>query len=94
MSPPKKSPKVANRLKYFRRLCGYTQEEVAALIEVNPVQISDWEKGKKQPSLTNAFKLAKAYYRYTEHLFPELNSEIEQRINIKFQQRYEQSIKK
>lgn len=49
------------RLIYFRRTCGLSQEEVAARLNVSRQAISHWEKGTAKPSLENLLLLSQVY---------------------------------
>ena len=46
------------RLKELRLEKGLTQQEIADLVHVNRVTYTNWEKGKREPSFENLFKLA------------------------------------
>lgn len=48
----------SQRLKELRLKKGLTQQEIADLVHVNRVTYTNWEKGKREPSFENLFKLA------------------------------------
>ncbi len=65
----KRFPKIDNRLRHYRKLKGYTQSEVAKILDVNQGNISNWEQGIKYPGLVNALKLSILYRRFLAQLF-------------------------
>ncbi len=67
-----KRPKINNRLRYYRRLKGYTQKEVANLINSDASEISRWEKETKYPNLRNLLKLSVVYRRLPNSLYDDL----------------------
>ena len=52
---------MAITMKAARVNAGLTQNEVAKVMGVSNVTISNWEKGKKYPTLIQAYNLAKIY---------------------------------
>lgn len=48
-------------MKAARVNAGLTQNEVAKVMGVSNVTISNWEKGKKYPTLIQAYNLAQIY---------------------------------
>ena len=50
-----------NRLEELRKERGVTQEELAALLEVSRQTISSLEKGRYNPSIQLAFKIARYF---------------------------------
>ncbi|MEM2956397.1 MAG: helix-turn-helix transcriptional regulator [Candidatus Pacearchaeota archaeon] len=57
------------RIKEFRTKHGFTQEELAKKVGVRRETIVFLEKGKYNPSLFLAFKIAKILHTQIEHLF-------------------------
>ena len=58
-----------NRLEELRKAKGIRQEELAAALEVSRQTISSLEKGRYNPSILLAFKIAR-YFRMTiEEIF-------------------------
>jgi putative transcriptional regulator len=58
-----------NRLEELRRERGIKQEELADALEVSRQTISSLEKGRYNPSITLAFKLAGYFDMLIEELF-------------------------
>ena len=54
-----------NRLEELRRERGITQEELAAILEVSRQTISSLEKGRYNPSILLAFKIARCFGQTT-----------------------------
>jgi len=62
-----------SKLRILRKKKGFTQEQLADLIQVSPSLISKFETGVATPSLEVAFKLAKVLGATVEDLFsPEI----------------------
>lgn len=66
-----------NRIKYFRKEIGYSQEHLAELCGVDTSCISRWETGKWSPSSENALLLAKALKVSIQDLCDDGDIEIE-----------------
>lgn len=49
-----------NNFKLLRKSQGLTQEALAKKIGVNPITVSQWERGKYSPTASNVPKVAKA----------------------------------
>lgn len=58
-----------NKLKVFRAMHDLTQEDLAIKVEVTRQTINAIEKGKYNPSLELAFKLAKLFEVKIEDIF-------------------------
>jgi len=58
-----------NKLKVFRAMHDLTQENLAEKVEVTRQTINAIEKGRYDPSLTLAFKLANLFKVKIEELF-------------------------
>ena len=58
-----------NRLEELRKERGVTQEELAALLEVSRQTISSLEKGRYNPSIQLAFKIARYFGLTIEEVF-------------------------
>ena len=67
-----KKPKINNRLRYYRRLKGYTQKEVAELINIDTSEVCKWEREIKYPNLKNLLKLSVVYRRLPNSLYDDL----------------------
>ena len=53
----------------LRREKGITQEELAAILEVSRQTISSLEKGRYNPSILLAFKIARCFGQSIEEIF-------------------------
>jgi transcriptional regulator with XRE-family HTH domain len=69
-----------NKLKKFRRLFGYQQAEAAGILEVDPSELSRWERGVTIPTLDNLFKLSVLYRTLPQELFPDQFKEMRSKI--------------
>ena len=58
-----------NRLEELRKERGVTQEDLAALLEVSRQTISSLEKGRYNPSIQLAFKIARYFGLRIEDIF-------------------------
>lgn len=58
-----------NKLEEIRKENGYTQEELAEKLEVSRQTINSLEKGKYNPSIILAFKIAKFFNLSIEDIF-------------------------
>lgn len=58
-----------NNLEVIRKDKGFTQEELALKLEVSRQTISSLEKGKYNPSILLAFKIAKLFNMSIEEIF-------------------------
>jgi len=68
---------VANKLWIARKRAGYLQKWVASLLGQRSLSvISEYEKGRKLPSLRTALKLERIYQTPLPELFPSLYAEI------------------
>lgn len=55
---------------------GMTQEEVAKQLHISKQTICNWEKGKAEPSITQARKLSKMYGLGLDYIFLPIKSNI------------------
>lgn len=58
-----------NRLEEIRRARGLKQEELAAILEVSRQTIGSLEKGRYNPSILLAFKIARYFKLSIEDIF-------------------------
>lgn len=58
-----------NRLEELRKRNGISQEELAAALEVSRQTISSLEKGRYNPSILLAFKIARYFGMSIEEIF-------------------------
>ncbi len=56
------------RLKYFREKANLTQAALAALVDVEPADIVDYENGRAEPQMQTYAKLAYALSVSTDEL--------------------------
>ena len=61
---------LGNRITVFRKIKGVSQNELADGVSVEPEEIDAIEKGKKDPSITLLFKIAKFLRTRLEYFFP------------------------
>ena len=62
--------KRANEIQIYRKKKGLTQYELSELMGLSAATISYYERGIKQPSLSNALKLSVVLDASIEKLFP------------------------
>jgi DNA-binding protein len=60
---------VKNRLEELRKARGINQEELATILEVSRQTISSLEKGRYNPSIVLAFKIARYFGLTIEEIF-------------------------
>lgn len=58
-----------NRLEEIRKARGMNQEELATILEVSRQTISSLEKGRYNPSIVLAFKIARYFELSIEEIF-------------------------
>lgn len=58
----------SDKLTKYRKEKGFTQQEVADKIGINRGSYSNWENGKREPTLENVVKLAKLFKTTTDEL--------------------------
>lgn len=58
-----------NRLEEIRKARGMNQEELATILEVSRQTISSLEKGRYNPSIVLAFKIARYFGLSIEEIF-------------------------
>lgn len=64
---------IPNRLRKFRKICGYSQKQVAFFLGIeNTGMISRWENGTRFPSPVNIFRLAALYHTMVDALYFDL----------------------
>ena len=64
--------RIANRLVEYRRVNGYSQEDLAEKLGVSRQAVSKWESGASDPSTTNLMALAKLFGMTPEELLREM----------------------
>ena len=68
-SKTERSCDVKNRLEELRKARGINQEELATILEVSRQTISSLEKGRYNPSIVLAFKIARYFGLTIEEIF-------------------------
>lgn len=64
-----KKQRIANTLKHYRRLRGYSQKDVTTILGFkNTNRLSRWEKGTAFPNTQNLFKLSRLYRTFPNEL--------------------------
>jgi transcriptional regulator with XRE-family HTH domain len=74
---------IPNRLRMHRKLMRYKQKQVAALLELHPAQLSQWENGVKLPSTINLIKLSIIYRTLPNDLYFEYYQELKEHLKDK-----------
>jgi transcriptional regulator with XRE-family HTH domain len=73
--------RIPNMLKRYRKLAGYSQKDVAAILGFrSAARISSWERGSKFPSIHNSIALSVLYRTLEPALFFELYQLVKERI--------------
>jgi transcriptional regulator with XRE-family HTH domain len=68
---------IPNRLTLHRRLRGYRQKEVAALLGLHSaLPLRQWEKGRSLPNMPNLVRLSVLYRTYPNELYPDFFREV------------------
>ncbi len=71
--------RIPNRLRKYRRIMGYTQVQVAALLGLScKSRVSEWELGKRFPGIKNLIKLSILYATLIDSFYPDLRQAIRQ----------------
>lgn len=65
---------IGQKLRDARKAAGLTQEQVAAVLEINQVQLSYFENGKREINLSLLGKLANLYGYDLEYFVSELGT--------------------
>lgn len=73
-----------NSLKKYRRIMGFSQKEVAEILEFKSTsRISRWEKGESMPSVKNLLKLSFLYSTLPNDLYHDLWQEVRNNLRKK-----------
>lgn len=59
---------IGENIKNMRKVCGYTQEELAKMLSVTPQAVSKWENGNGAPDLSQIVPLAQIFGTTTDSL--------------------------
>lgn len=76
MMPLITEPKINNRLRQCRKLKGYTQRQVAFMMNVKPQEVSRWEREIAYPGTINLLKLSYVYNRLMDYLYYDLGKRL------------------
>lgn len=58
----------AKRLKYQRLKRGYNQQQIAKVMKVSQVSVSNWERGVKEPNFSKLIQLSKLFGQTTDYM--------------------------
>ena len=58
----------AKRLKYQRLKRGYNQQQIANVMNVSQVSVSNWERGVKEPNFSKLIQLSKLFGQTTDYM--------------------------
>jgi len=79
----KKRTHVPNKLKLYREQAGYTQRDIAGILEFKTSNIvSSWENDLSRPSLEYVLKLQHLYHTLPGELFAELNERYREDVEV------------
>lgn len=73
----------AHDLRLARRKAGYTQGDVAHLLDAHQSVVSDLEHGKRRPGLADIVTLSVVYGRSFESLFAEVMAEVKEHLTVR-----------
>ena len=77
----KAHPYFPNTLRLHRQTLGYTQRQVARLLDLHDtVPVSQWERGVKLPNAINLIKLSLIYHTVPNELYLDLFHEFRETI--------------
>jgi transcriptional regulator with XRE-family HTH domain len=77
------STQFALDLRLARRKAGYTQGDVAHLLDTHQSVVSDLEKGKQRPSLEQIIELSLIYGRSFESFFGAVMAERQEQLSVR-----------
>lgn len=77
------STQFAHDLRLARRKAGYTQGDLAYLLQSHQSVVSDLEHGKQRPSLEQIIDLSLIYGRSFESLFSEVMAERREHLTVR-----------
>lgn len=63
--------KIRENLRKCRIEYGYTQEDLAIIIDLKPTTVASWEQGLSLPSIAMLYKLAKLYGKSIGYMYGE-----------------------
>lgn len=59
---------IADRLKELRKKAGYSQEQLAEMLDISRQAVSKWESGQGNPDIENVIKLTEIYGVSADHI--------------------------
>ncbi len=59
---------IAERLQELRKKTGYSQEQIADMLEISRQAVSKWESGQGKPEIDNIIKLTHIYNVSTDYI--------------------------
>lgn len=59
---------IADRLKELRKKAGYSQEQLAGMLDVSRQAVSKWESAQGNPDIENLVKLTKIYHVSADYI--------------------------
>lgn len=65
----KREPRINNRIRLYREEKGYRQKDLAFLLGTSAFQISRWERGRSEPTLSHAIGLEVACCRLIDDIY-------------------------
>lgn len=72
-----------NKLKSYRRSCGYSQKKVARMLGFfDTSKISQWEHGVTMPRMMHTFRLARIYRTLPHKLYDELWHQVDKEFSL------------
>jgi transcriptional regulator with XRE-family HTH domain len=77
------SSQFALDLRLARKKAGYTQDDLAHLLDTHQTVVSQLEHGKRRPSLTEVIDLSLVYGRSFESFFAEVMAERKKRLSVR-----------
>jgi transcriptional regulator with XRE-family HTH domain len=83
MTASNKKPRINNCLRQCRKALGYTQKDVAYMLNVKPRAISNWEREITHPSLANVLKLSYVYNRLVDYLYYDFSKTFRHEIKVR-----------
>jgi transcriptional regulator with XRE-family HTH domain len=84
-----------NSLRKYRRLMGYTQSEVAFLLDIHcRARISRWEQGICMPSAENLLYMSILYCTLPHELYPDYLKILKQNLVMKKQNMNDKKVRK
>jgi DNA-binding transcriptional regulator YiaG len=71
-APPHVREAIGQRVRVLRECLGLSQEALAAAVHTTQASVSEWERGRKLPTVPAQRALAEALHADRAHLFAEV----------------------